>query len=261
MVTLYEHPLSPYAQKVKIALGEKGVDFEAVLPNFVAGDLPDDFVAANPRAEVPALVDGDVAVFDSTIILEYVEDRWPEPPLLPEAPADRARMRMIEDVVDTHYDAVNWGIMEVVAFRRAEGDQAAALLAAAAEQTRRLQAWLERHLGDREWFTGERFGWGDLAVVPYLNASVLFGNGPAAGTALAAWLDRANARPTVAATAAAASEAAATGMGQIAALIESGTFQREYRDHRLEWMLRSGGMSIVQDGIAAGTIRFSREVS
>lgn len=262
MVVLYEHPLSPYAQKCKIALWEKGVAFEARTPDLLAGGAQADFLAANPRAEVPALVDDDgTAVFDSTIILEYVEDRWPDPPLLPATPAERARARMIEDVVDTHYDAVNWGMMEIVAFKRAEGALAATILARAAQQTADLQAWLGRQLGDRAWFGGDAFGWGDLAVVPYVNASVLFGQAPADGTPLAAWLGRAGARESVARAAAAAAEAAATGLGRIGELIKSGAFQREYRDHRLEWMVRSGGLSIVEQGLANGTIRFSRELS
>ena len=66
MVVLYEHPLSPFAQKVKIALAEKGVAFESRLPDIIGGDL-DEFARLNPRREVPTLVDDDVAVFDSTI--------------------------------------------------------------------------------------------------------------------------------------------------------------------------------------------------
>src|SRR5580658_3614760 len=97
MVTIYEHPLSPYAQKVKIALREKGVPFEVALPGGLgAGGAVGDFVRANPRAEVPALIDGDAEIFDSTIILEYIEDKWPTPPLLPPTPAARAKVRMIE---------------------------------------------------------------------------------------------------------------------------------------------------------------------
>jgi glutathione S-transferase/RNA polymerase-associated protein len=75
MITLYDHPLSPYAQKVKIALREKGLAFETAMPGGLgAGGAQGDFVEASPRAEVPALVDGDVRVFDSTIILEYLDD-------------------------------------------------------------------------------------------------------------------------------------------------------------------------------------------
>jgi glutathione S-transferase/RNA polymerase-associated protein len=261
MTTLFEHPLSPYAQKCKIALYEKGVDFDLKPADLFAGPAPSDFAAANPRAEVPALVDDGVSIFDSTIILEYVEERWPAPPLLPRDPAARARARMVEDVCDTHYDAINWGMMELLVFKRAEGDLAATLSARAAAQVTGLQAWLTRQLGDRDWFGGEGFGWGDLSVIPYVNASAFFGQAPPAGTALATWQARANARESVAKTAAAAAEAATTGMAAIARLIETGAFQREYRDHRLEWMIRSGGLSIVQAGLENGTIRFSRELS
>jgi len=260
-VKLYEHPLSPYAQKCKIALYEKGLDFEIELPDLLSAREPSaEFAATNPRVEVPTLVDDDASIFDSTIILEYIEDRWPEPPLLPPSPIDRARVRMIEDVCDTQYDAVNWGMMEIIVFKRAEGDLAERILATAAEQTAGLQAWLERQLGEREWFNGDAFGWGDLSVIPYVNASLFFGQAPKEGSRLADWHIRMNERPSVTRTAEAAAQAATTGMDAIAALIESGTFKREYRDHRLEWMIRSGGLSIVEQGISAGTIRFSYEV-
>ena len=68
-ITLYDHPLSPYGQKVKIALREKGVPFETVSPGGLgAGGAAGAFAEANPRAEVPTLVDGEVAVFDSTVM-------------------------------------------------------------------------------------------------------------------------------------------------------------------------------------------------
>ena len=83
MPLLYEHPLSPYAQKCKIALREKGVPFEARLPVGLGAGAGFEraFLEASPRGEVPALVDGEARIFDSTIILDYVEDRWPDPPL------------------------------------------------------------------------------------------------------------------------------------------------------------------------------------
>ncbi len=107
---LYDHPLSPYGQKVKIALIEKGVEFEGMLPNAIgSGQVDDEFAAANPRGEVPALLDGDAAIFDSTVILEYIEDKWPKPALLPASPIDRARVRMLEDVMDTHFEGDHVG--------------------------------------------------------------------------------------------------------------------------------------------------------
>src|SRR5215468_7505039 len=207
MIVVYEHPLSPYAQKVKIALAEKGVEFECRLPDFMSGQDPD-FAAANPRLEVPALVDGDTRVFDSTVILEYIEDRWPTPPLLPSTPAERARVRMIEDLCDTYYEAIVWAAMEIRVFRRATGDQAERLLARGTRQIGSANAWLERHLGDRTWFNGTTFGWGDVAVVPFVHGAASTRTAPEPGSRLAAWLDRARARPSVAA----AFEAAAQSM-------------------------------------------------
>jgi glutathione S-transferase len=261
LITLYDHPLSPYAQKIKIALREKGVDFEAVLPGGLgAGGAQGAFVAANPRAEVPALVDGDLGIFDSTIILEYVEDRWPQPALLPASPADRARVRMIEEVMDTHFEAINWGLSEIRWFRRAEGELAERLLARAAEQTQGLFAWLERQLGDRPWFNGQTFGWGDLVVVAYVNGAVGHGNPPPAGGKLAAWLKACNARPSVAATAQEGAEMPRA-MVDVASLVEQGLFKREYRDHRLEWMIRSGGVEVVIKGLERDNIRFSPDLA
>jgi len=259
MIRLYDHPLSPYGQKVKIALREKGLTFETISPGGLgAGGAAGDFVAANPRAEVPTLVDGEVSVFDSTLILEYLEDAYPTPALLPKGAAERARVRAIEEVMDTHFEAINWGLSELRWFKRAEGDEAKAIEAAAARQLAGFHTWLERQLGDRDWFNGATFGWGDLAVVPFLNGATGQGHPPPAGSKLAAWLARANARPSVVDTVAEiAAMARGAGMTNVAELVEKGLFKREYRDHRLEWMIKSGGIEVVVKGLARDNIRFS----
>lgn len=259
MPILWEHPLSPYAQKVKIALAEKGVAFESRLPDILGGGDAE-FAALSPRLEVPALQDGDVAVFDSTIILEYVEERWPEPPLLPRDPAARARARMLEEMCDTYYEAVNWACFEVTVFRRATGALADRLLARIDEQRRGANAWLERRLGTQPWFGGATFGWGDLAAVPFVHAAAVTGTAPASGTPLADWLDRCRSRPAVAAAFTQAAETMG-GFTMLPDLVASGSFRREYRDHRLEWMLRSGGVDIVLEGMQRRNIRFSQELS
>ena len=86
------------------------------------------------------------------------------------------------------------------------------------------------------------------------------GHAPAAGSALAAWLDRVRERPSVAQTFADATHALG-GFEMLPELVRSGQFVREYRDHRLEWMLRSGGVDIVLEGMRARNIRFSHELS
>ena len=258
-LVLYEHPLSPYAQKCKIALYEKGVPFEVKMPAAIGtGHADDDFIKANPRAEVPALIDGDFAIFDSTIILEYIEDRFPEPRLMPRDPKGRARARMIEDAMDTHYEPINWGLGEIRWFKRAEGERARVIEARAAAQARDFYAWLERHLGDRQWFGGDQFGWADLSVIPYVNGSTGLGVGPSPTSKLGQWQSGANTRPSVQKTAQAAAESI-KGMAMVGEAVRQRLFKREYRDHRLEWMIRSGGLDVVLEGLQTDTIRFSHE--
>jgi glutathione S-transferase/RNA polymerase-associated protein len=259
MLKLYEHPLSPYVQKVKLALMEKEIPFETEIPDILAGGGAD-FAAANPRLEIPALVDGDVKIFDSTIILEYLEDKWPQPPMLPPSPAERARVRMIEEVCDTYYEAINWALYEVRVFKRATGALAETLVVRAGEQIAGVNARLERELARREWFTGTAFGWGDLSAFPAVNAAAVSGFPPAAGSRLDGWLERVRGRPSAQKVMAAAAESMA-GFDMLPQLIESGHFVREYRDHRLEWMLRSGATQIVLDGMAKRNIRFSVELA
>lgn len=254
---LYEHPLSSYAQKVKIALREKGLDFTAALPeDFGTGRRDGPFAEANPRAEVPILVHDGATLFESTVILEYIEESWPEPPLLPRDPAARARARLTEEVCDTQYEAVNWGFGEVLWFRRATGGLADRLRARAARQTAELQAWLAERLGDAPWFGGAGFGWADAAAAPMVNRSVHYGLGPAPGSPLARWHARACERPSVAATFA-EFDAAAARMAAASEHYTTGGRRREYRDHRLEWMVRSGGVEVVLAGLRDGNIRFS----
>jgi len=257
MVTVYEHPLSPYAQKVKIALREKGVQFDVALPGGLgAGGAGGDFARANPRAEVPVLIDGEAQIFDSTIILEYIEDKWPTPALLPATPLARAKARTIEEVMDTHFEAITWGLAELSWFRRAEGDLAKTLTDNAARQIAGYYGWLERQLDGAEWFNGADFGWADLCVAPFVAASMAMDHRPAAGSPLALWFGRAMARPSVSQT---VGEAMAfdRGSSNVAEMVAQGLFKREYRDHRLEWMIKSGGIEVVVKGLEADNIRFT----
>jgi len=258
MLTLFEHPLSAYAMKVKMALLEKGLEFQATLPEGMAnGTAGGAFVEASPRAEVPALVDGDVKVFDSTVILEYLEDKWPSPPLLPKTPAERARVRMIEDVMDSLYEPNNWGVMEITRFKRASGPLADKLVGYAKSNIDQLQHWLDGQLGGKPWMNGESFGWGDIVCAPYINRSAAIGYTPPAGSQLAAWLTRVNQRPSVAKVIEQMKQVIAN-LPDFAGLLAQGKIKRQYRDHRLEWMIAGGGLSVVQEGLDKGSVRFSR---
>ena len=101
---LFSGPLSLYARKVEIALREKAIAFERIMVPFTqeAGYRPRNPVvmAANPKGQVPVLQDGDLTLYDSTVILEYLEDACPGPALMPGTPAERARCRQLELYAD-----------------------------------------------------------------------------------------------------------------------------------------------------------------
>jgi len=252
-VTVLEHPLSPYAQKVKLALHFKGISYTVEHPMLDASATQ--FMAASPRGEVPVLQHGDLLLYDSAVIGAYIDEHWPEPPLLPSAPYDRAQIRLLEQAMDTHFEGNTWGLGEVRIFGRAEGARAEAMCAVAEKEIRGWYGWLESRLSTNAWFNGTNYGWGDICVVPFVNGAGRFDILPQPGTRLADWLARVNAREDVTLVTAAA-QAAELDPDAMRAAIKSG-FKREYRDHRLEWMIRASGSDIVSAGIAEDTIRFN----
>ena len=163
---------------------------------------------------------------------------------------------MIEDVCDTLYEAVNWGLSEIRWFKRAEGEQAEKMKATAARQTAELQAWLTEKLGKAEWFNGASFGWADLSVAPYVNRSFHYGsarhpgrrwrNGASASASVRRWP-----RPS------ASSRRRPSAWAMPPRAWRPAAIRREYRDHRLEWMMKSGGVQVVLDGLARNNIRFT----
>jgi len=102
---IYSGPLSMFGAKVEIAAREKRVAFELIMVPFTTDDAYEpkhpEVLRVNPvKRQVPVLVDDEVALFDSTQIFEYLEDRYPEPPLWPEGIAERARARQLEQKSD-----------------------------------------------------------------------------------------------------------------------------------------------------------------
>jgi len=260
-LVLYDHPISPYAQKVRMALRLKNISFTAQTPkNFGFGraDAEPAFSTANPRMEVPTLMDGDFAVFDSSAILMYLEDKFPERALLPTDARARAQARIIEQVIDRQYEPINWALGEVLWFGRAEGAEAERLKQNAHEQTAQIQSWLAAQLGDKPFFNGETIGYADVCVVPVLNSSVMRGNAPAEGSALQLWHVRVNEVPCV-------KETVDEGMAarqEMLLIFNKDTWapgrcnRREYRDHRLEWMVKNGAIGIVTKGLRTTIFAF-----
>lgn len=99
--------VSPYARKAIVALTHKGIahEIDPITPFF--GN--DDFSRISPLRRIPVLVDGDRVFNDSTVICEYLDERFPEPPLMPKSPEDRARARWLEEYADSRLgDVIIW---------------------------------------------------------------------------------------------------------------------------------------------------------
>ncbi|MEI8150204.1 MAG: glutathione S-transferase family protein [Hyphomicrobiales bacterium] len=100
-LTLYDFGNSMCCQKVRITLVEKGLTWEAIRVDLFKSEQYDPkYLAMNPKGVVPTLVHDGVPVIESTLICEYIDDTFPEPPLMPKQPAERARMRLWSKFVD-----------------------------------------------------------------------------------------------------------------------------------------------------------------
>ena len=109
--------LSPYVRKVLVCLELKGVLYEVdpIVPFF--GN--DEFGRLSPLRRIPVLIDGAVTLCDSTVICEYLEERYPSPALLPRTAADRARARWLEEFADTRMgDVLIWRFYNQLVIRR-----------------------------------------------------------------------------------------------------------------------------------------------
>ncbi|TBU88504.1 glutathione S-transferase N-terminal domain-containing protein [Stutzerimonas kirkiae] len=89
----YSDPLDHYSHRVRLVLAEKGVDVEII--DVGPGQCPIALAEANPYAGLPTLVGRDLALFDSQVIMEYLEERYPHPALLPAYPQEKAKSRLL----------------------------------------------------------------------------------------------------------------------------------------------------------------------
>jgi glutathione S-transferase/RNA polymerase-associated protein len=251
MLTLYDDVFSPYARKVRLALYEKGLPFERV--RALHGDCNrTDFVHVNPRAEVPALVDGDVSLYDSTVICEYLEDRYPTSPIYPRDPAARAECRLLEDLADTQLDAALYTVAIVEMGRR---ESHPALHEATARDLRRLYGDLERRVRE-PFLCGTDFSVADMAVAPHLMAAMFLGFPLDAEKhpKLTAWMDRVQQRPSVLRDNGDVMET----LQRLQAEGQPGfdPYRVQWRSDRLEWVMKNGLADWFREETSGGRVFF-----
>jgi glutathione S-transferase len=194
-IRLFSGPLSMFGAKAEIAAREKGLDFELVMVPFDMQRLYEpkhpEVARINPKRQVPVLIQGDLEIFDSTQIFEYLEELQPSPALWPAAPSARARARLLELKSDEVYFPP---IVRLMGLQETPQDPAAIAARGAAA---RYYEEMESLMPDREYLAGP-YSFADIAF--YM--AQIFGarmGAPMTGAAprLQQWRDRMTARPAV----------------------------------------------------------------
>jgi glutathione S-transferase len=196
VITLYDNPFSPFARKVRMVLGYKGLPFASI--DALALAEHDRLLAVNPRGEVPVLVDGEVTVVNSADIVTYLDHRYPDRPVLPADPAQRVAARAWERLADGLVDAVvhDISIWTWPTHHRDDGPPPG-LIDAGHRDLRAVLGQLEAALGDG--FLCGEISIADLALYPHVSSFRLLGVPPDADAhrKVVAWLGRVRALPCV----------------------------------------------------------------
>jgi glutathione S-transferase len=197
---------SPFAWKVWLTLEHKQVAYEPKLLSFDRGDLrTPEFLAVNPRGQVPAIVDNGFTLWESHAIVEYLEERYPQQPLLPSDPKGRATVRRLMFEADNHLSDAQTDLFEATLFRKADVAEDAAKIAAGQDKLlKELARWDTLLTG--EYLAGP-LSLADFAVYPYVRqVRRIDDRQPKNGLAdrmpsrLAAWMRRVEALPYYAKT-------------------------------------------------------------
>lgn len=198
MIKLYDFLPCPFGQKVRIVLAEKSLSYELVPVDLHKGEQRrPEFLRLNPYGRVPVLVDEDTVVYDSTVINEYLDDEYPDPPMLPrlESSSRRARARLFEDFADTSFTPQVGQLMAEMIKPEAERDPNR--LPRIRQTVERVLDYLNRELQGQHFLASE-FSVADIAFVPRL--LVLNDLGIDAGMNrgnVEAWIKRLLERPSI----------------------------------------------------------------
>ena len=199
MLELYHNTMSSCAQKVRVALAEKGLDWKSHHLNLRAGDQQrPEYLKLNPKGVVPTLIDGNLVIRESNVILEYLDDAYPNPPLLPSDPFGRAQVRLWNQrLTEGHHDIGTATLSMGIAFRHqylAKGEPACGELIEnvpdpikrerrrdviyngtdAREFSIAVNMWIsllndmEASLGRHDWLASDAYTITDAAFTPYL---------------------------------------------------------------------------------------------
>ena len=205
ILKLYQFPESGNARIVRIMLAEKNLPFERINVDVMKGEnRTPEFLKLNPRGKVPVLVhatrDGDVVLYESTVINEYLEDAFPVPPLTPPSAAGRARIRLFTHLYDTELSPVA-GPLIVESLLKPPPAQRPDFIAEQRTKTRRVLTDLIAMMDPGPYLAG-KYSLADASYTPVLATLGMCGiDLDTEFPRLAAWLDTVKRRPSYEASA------------------------------------------------------------
>ncbi len=171
---LHGSNISPYVRKVRVALAYKGIEYDDVQQ--IPFGAPPEFVAKSPLSKIPCWEEGELILPDSSVILSYLEHRYPDPPLLPTALGPRARALWFEEYGDSKVSLTLAGVFfeRVVkpAIFKQETNQAV-IDQALKQELPKIFDYLTQCLGEDDFMVGGAFSIADIALTsPFVNFAI-----------------------------------------------------------------------------------------
>jgi len=195
-ITLYHDVPSSNSDRVKIALAEKGLAWDGVTVSLAKKDQKrPEHLRRNPYGKIPVIDDDGKILFESCIINEYLDEKYPNPPLMPKDPFLRGRGRILVDYALNYLHEPYWTLRGEML--KKESERNPAVMDEKRGTLRKLLEYLEEALGDKPYFLGD-FSLTDIAVIPRFLRMEAYGAMPApALPKLNQWLDRMKERSSV----------------------------------------------------------------
>ncbi len=196
---------STYVRTARLALEEKGVEYDLNEINFIADGIPDDQLARHPFGKVPALSHDDFEVYETVAIARYIDEAFEGPALQPSGAADRARMTQVCAILDsyTYPTAITGVFIQRAVMPMIGGETDEAAISAALPEAAKAMGVLNEMLGERNYLVGDGVTIADLHLVPIYDyfRQTPEGEGVLAETpALRRWWDTMSQRASVNAT-------------------------------------------------------------
>ena len=195
-ITLYHDVPSSNSDRVKIALAEKGLAWDGVTVSLAKKDQKrPEHLRRNPYGKIPVIDDDGKILFESCIINEYLDEKYPNPPLMPKDPFLRGRGRILVDYALNYLHEPYWALRGEML--KKESERNAPVMDEKRRTLRKLLEYLEEALGDKPYFLGD-FSLTDIAVIPRFLRMETYGAMPAPTLPkLSQWLDRMKERSSV----------------------------------------------------------------